>query len=353
VLGMGFCNYLGWSKEQITDFGIGALFHDVGKSRVQEDILNKPGKLTDDEFEIIKRHTLIGYQLLKHTQILTRNQLSIPLSHHESLDGKGYPQGLKGDSIHRYARVARIVDCYDALTTRRPYKDALPSSKALGIMSSEMAAGFDLRLLQAFISYVNASQDAKESPQGTRLNLELGQEVHVKIDQLEYELKVSVMGIQADELLILRMPRGMELCEYLCEGKAVKARYKQADIVYGFTSTILGYIPHPVPFVMLSYPKRLESHEMRRHLRNECLVRAKVRIRNAELHGVILNRSDGGCKLVLKLSDDDIPPEIGVGDVVQVEAPQPGDEGKLESVEGVVRNLSMAKGKAMLGVQFV
>lgn len=353
VLGMAFCNYLGWSKQEVTDFGIGALFHDVGKSRVEDEILNKPGRLTEDEFEIIKKHTLIGYQQLKNTQTLSKNQLSVPLSHHESMDGTGYPQGLKGDEIHKFARVARIVDCYDALTTKRAYKDAMPSSKALALMGSEMGPSFDMRLLDAFKSFLMSTEEKmQENHQGKRLNLELGNEVYVKLDDIDYELKMSVMGMQVDELLILRIPKGVDLQEHLSEGKVMTARYTQTGTAYKFTSAVLGYVSHPVPFVMLSYPKRLETPNMRKDTRNECLFRAQVRIRDGNYMGVILNMSEGGCKMVLKLSEDDKLPAIGVGDSLDIQV-QSEDKQKTGSMKGVVRNLSMAKGKALLGVQFV
>lgn len=352
VLGMAFCNYLGWSKEQIADFGIGALFHDVGKSHVEDEILNKPGRLTNDEFETMKKHASIGYQQLKNTQVMSRRQLSVPLSHHESMDGTGYPQALKGEAIHPFARVARIVDCFDALTSRRSYKEAMTHARALDIMVSEMGATFDRRLLDAFAAFLKTGREMKEEDQGKRINLELGDEVRLKVEGLDYELKLSVMGMLPGELLAFHIPGKLDLAEFLKEGAGAGVRYVKAGAVYSFAAAVLGYVSRPTPFVLVTYPKRIESRDMRKDARKERLTSAKVRIRGCDYQGVVLNTSEGGCKVVLKLSEDSPPPEIAVGDRIEMEL-RKRDDGPQEPAAGVVRNLSMARGKALLGIQFL
>lgn len=159
LLGMSFCKFLGWKMERVADFGLGALFHDIGKNCIDEDILNKPGRLDEDEFEIVKKHPMMGFQQIRQTETMSREQLFVVLQHHEAMDGSGYPSHLKAHQIHKYARVARIVDIYDALTTRRVYKDAVPPSNALQIMIREMKEGLDLSLLQAFIKFLTEGNE--------------------------------------------------------------------------------------------------------------------------------------------------------------------------------------------------
>ncbi len=154
VLGMSLCKFLGWKTRDVEDFGLGALFHDVGKTAIDDRILNKPGRLDKEEFELVKKHPLFGYEQIRQTRMMTKDQLSVVLQHHEAMDGSGYPGRLKAWQIHRYACVARIVDIYDALTTKRPYKEALPSEEALKIMKVEMEQTLDSRLFEAFLRLI-------------------------------------------------------------------------------------------------------------------------------------------------------------------------------------------------------
>jgi len=162
LLGMSLCRFLGWGTKEVEDFGLGALFHDIGKSAVDERILNKPGKLEKDEFELIKRHPLLGYEKIKNAHVMTIDQLSVVLQHHEALDGSGYPSRLKRFEIHKYARVARIVDIYDALTSNRAYKEALSAQEALRIMNDEMRHTLDARVFEAFTDHVQSEKKEED-----------------------------------------------------------------------------------------------------------------------------------------------------------------------------------------------
>lgn len=113
---------MNFTEKQIMEIGLGALLHDVGKMFVPWEILNKPGKLTDEEFAIIKKHTTDGYVLLKDLPNISLLVAHCALSHHERLDGSGYPRGLKGDEIHQYAQIIGICDVFDAVTTNRVYR---------------------------------------------------------------------------------------------------------------------------------------------------------------------------------------------------------------------------------------
>lgn len=128
----------------------GGLLHDVGKMYIPHLVLNKPGRLTDDEFEIMKGHVNATKSLLRASPDIPRGVITIAGQHHEKLDGSGYPLGLKGDELNDLARMATIVDIFSALTDRRVYKPSITPERALEIMYDEMATHLDLTLLSRF-----------------------------------------------------------------------------------------------------------------------------------------------------------------------------------------------------------
>lgn len=134
VLSLGFARFHSMPDEHLRPLGIAALFHDVGKSLVPSEILNKPGRLSENEFKIIKRHPADSYRLLKMEQEVTGDILRGIAEHHEKLNGQGYPRGLAGDEIHPFARIIGICDIYDALTSDRVYKQGIPATKAMKIL---------------------------------------------------------------------------------------------------------------------------------------------------------------------------------------------------------------------------
>ncbi len=137
--------------DDIRQFGEGALLHDIGKSMIDAAIINFPGKLNAEQWDEVRKHPGHGYDLLIEQGVDNPRVLSVVRHHHEKLTGKGYPDGLKGDAIHRWVRIATIADIFDALTTRRAYKDALESFPALGVMRDEMGADLDPDLFRAFV----------------------------------------------------------------------------------------------------------------------------------------------------------------------------------------------------------
>ena len=132
---------IGLPGEQITALRRGGIVHDVGKVAVPDAILLKPGKLTADEWKIIRRHPVVGETICAPLKSF-RLVLPIIRHHHEKLDGSGYPDGLKGDQIPLTARIMTVVDVYDALTTERPYHAALSTEKTLEIMGQEVQKGW-------------------------------------------------------------------------------------------------------------------------------------------------------------------------------------------------------------------
>lgn len=128
------------------------LFHDIGKIEIEEKVLNKPGKLTDEEFAHIKEHSFYGFKMAKRFNFDKYEALNI-LHHHENFDGSGYPEGLKGNKIPLGARIIRICDTFDALTSDRPYKDKLSPRSAVEIMQNE-EKNFDSEILDVFLKDV-------------------------------------------------------------------------------------------------------------------------------------------------------------------------------------------------------
>ncbi|RJX27432.1 MAG: HD-GYP domain-containing protein, partial [Dethiobacter sp.] len=142
---------MGLKDEELVHVRRGALLHDIGKMGVPDAILLKPGKLTDEEWEIMRRHPVYAYQMLSRIGYL-RPALDIPYCHHEKWDGTGYPRGLKGEEIPLPARIFAVVDVFDALTSDRPYRPAWPKEKALAYLRQQAGRHFDPRVVEAFLS---------------------------------------------------------------------------------------------------------------------------------------------------------------------------------------------------------
>jgi len=156
LLGMAFTSYLGWSPEKSLGFGLGALVHDIGLNRTPQAILEKQGKLTIEEMSEIKRHPIDGFRQVQAFIHLRWEALQMVLQHHENGDGTGYPAGLKLPAIHSWARILRILDSYEAMTAKRPWRPAMNPKEALWTMRSDWKRSklFDLNYLKAFIKFL-------------------------------------------------------------------------------------------------------------------------------------------------------------------------------------------------------
>ncbi len=148
---------LGFSREEAEVIEMSAPMHDIGKIGIRDEILLKPGRLTPDEFEIMKTHTLIGYDILKDSpsKFLQMGGI-IALGHHEKFDGSGYPYGKKGEEIPIEARIVAVADVFDALVSERPYKNAWSMQAAIEYMASHRGKHFDPDALDAFQSQIDA-----------------------------------------------------------------------------------------------------------------------------------------------------------------------------------------------------
>lgn len=138
------------SFEELQHFALGCMLHDIGKTKISDEILNKPGKLTDEEMGVIKNHPQYGYDMVK--EFVSDVSLDVILHHHERYNGLGYPEKLKGDQISDNAKVAVIADVYDALTTNRPYSGARNPFNAILLMKEDMVGHFEQ---EKFIKFIN------------------------------------------------------------------------------------------------------------------------------------------------------------------------------------------------------
>ena len=151
IYALSLAKFLGLKDKDLQDMGMSSMMHDLGKSQVDSYIINKNGKLTDNEFSEMKHHPQRGYDLALKMGLTDKRILSGIRDHHEKLDGGGYPRGLKDKQISLFARIIAVADVFDALTTKRSYKDAMPSFQAIQIMKNQMSTHLDMRLLGALV----------------------------------------------------------------------------------------------------------------------------------------------------------------------------------------------------------
>ena len=144
---------LGLDERTVADLIYASPMHDIGKIGIPDQILLKRGKLTPDEWEVMKQHSTIGAEILAGSEIgFIQMAEIIALNHHEKWDGAGYPRGLSGEQIPVAARIMAVVDVFDALTSKRPYRDALPLAEALRIIEEGRGKHFDSRIVDAFFA---------------------------------------------------------------------------------------------------------------------------------------------------------------------------------------------------------
>ena len=171
---------------------IGALIHDVGKVFVPQEILQKPGKLTPEEFEEIKKHPKLGYDFIRNSYNISAHSKLIVLQHHERFDGLGYPEGISGDKISYLARIVAIADVYDALTSDRPYKRAMCPSIALEYLMSNAGTLFDFNLVNVFCKIIIPY------PKGTMVKLSNGDIGVVEKTLPNFPLRPIVKIVKSD-----------------------------------------------------------------------------------------------------------------------------------------------------------
>jgi HD-GYP domain-containing protein (c-di-GMP phosphodiesterase class II) len=137
------------------EIAAGFFLHDLGKVNIRSEVLNKRGRLTDEEMRHMQTHPYKGYKLLENANEMTVEARVIILQHHERVDGSGYPKQLKENRIHIYARICAIADVFDALTAERSYKKGLSPFEALRLMKTKMAGQFDKNLFATFVQLLH------------------------------------------------------------------------------------------------------------------------------------------------------------------------------------------------------
>ncbi|MGE5707811.1 MAG: HD-GYP domain-containing protein, partial [Bacteroidota bacterium] len=134
----------------LEDLALGALLHDLGKMEIPSIILNKPGKLTEDEFDQVKNHPRAGFDATSGNPFISAHAKAVILQHHEKFNGTGYPKGLQGNNIHMNGRIVAVADVYDALTSDRPYRPRFLPHQALGMIQQGAGTQFDPNIVEAF-----------------------------------------------------------------------------------------------------------------------------------------------------------------------------------------------------------
>lgn len=168
ALMIALARQLGLDDDMVRECGLAGLLHDLGKMGIPNKILNKPGKLTDEEFNTIKSHPEIGANILMDNPLVSPMVLDVVLHHHEKVDGSGYPHKLSGDTISLFAKMGAVCDVYDAITSNRPYKKGWSPAESIRKMAEWSKGHFDEAVFQAFVKTVGIY------PTGSLVRLESG-----------------------------------------------------------------------------------------------------------------------------------------------------------------------------------
>ena len=156
--------YYGLDDEEVQLLKEASPMHDIGKVAIADAILHKPAKLTTDEFEIMKQHTSLGYEMLKYSnRDILKTAATVAFEHHEKYDGTGYPQGLKGEEIHLYGRITAVADVFDALGSKRVYKEAWGDEEIFHLFKQERGKHFDPKIVDIFFDHVNEFLQIRDS----------------------------------------------------------------------------------------------------------------------------------------------------------------------------------------------
>ena len=228
ALMLALANQLQLDEKQKREAGLAGLLHDVGKMFIPLEVLNKPGKLTDAEFTLVKSHPVLGHKLLLESDNIPDTVLDVSLHHHEKIDGSGYPDRLKGEQISLLSTMGAVCDVYDAITSDRPYKKGWDPAEAVRRMVEWSNNHFQNSVLQAFIKTVGIY------PIGTLVRLQSGR-LGVVVDQSERSLLTpQVKVFYSTKSQVRLMPEIIDLTQRGCGDKIIAhenpAKWKFPDL---------------------------------------------------------------------------------------------------------------------------
>ncbi len=183
----------GLPEKDVYELGIAGLLHDIGKTKIPNKVLNKAGKLTDEEFSLMKQHALFGYKILKDKGAISDGVLMGVLQHHEKLNGRGYPLGVPEEKINDYAKIISTADIYDALVTERPYKKAFSPRDAVEMIMA-MTDELDIHVMQSFLDSVILY------PVGSTVQLSNGEKARVVENNRNCILRPKVVGLKTGKV---------------------------------------------------------------------------------------------------------------------------------------------------------
>jgi HD-GYP domain-containing protein (c-di-GMP phosphodiesterase class II) len=184
--------HLNLNRYEMYDLCIGAMLHDIGKVLVPKEIVQKKGQLTPQEFEIIKEHTVRGYEYIKNSPELSATARIIVLQHHEKVNGLGYPENRKSSDIYKLSKIVAIADVYDALTSDRPYRLAMSPSEALEFIMANGGTHFDYEMVRVFAKII------VPYPEGTLVRLSTNDVAVVEKTNIEFPLRPMVRIVRSE-----------------------------------------------------------------------------------------------------------------------------------------------------------
>lgn len=196
---------LGFTNQMLNELGTAGLLHDIGKVSVPIEIITKPGRLTNEEFDIVKMHPVYAAQHLKERHLVNENIYNGIIQHHEKIDGTGYPMRLSGTQIHPYARILAVADVYDALTSNRPYRTPNPPNEAIEYIMAGMGTHFDEKVLRAFLRKV------APFPTGSVVQLSNGERASVMKNLPDSPLRPHVMVLDSTKTYNLADPENYNI----------------------------------------------------------------------------------------------------------------------------------------------
>lgn len=221
ILSAAFGKHLGLLEGEIRTLGLCGMLHDVGKARIPNDILQKPGALTPDEFALMRRHAEYGRDILMGESRSLSAAVDVAFNHHERLDGNGYPRRLNGDQIPYFAKIVSIVDTYDAITSNRVYDSCRSSMTALEIIYKHRGTQFDPELAQEFIRLIGIY------PPGSLVELSSGELAVVVESNPQNRRQPKVMKVTTDAKTPIDNMVFVDLAKTISNGSAVGLTIKR------------------------------------------------------------------------------------------------------------------------------